>query len=239
MRRSKPVRRWIPLGRDGQLQDKLQEGSKGTLEAFERLNLSIEDVKRQNVDQAFTAVAEAIGSVEDPMEQTQLAMELFGKAGVDALPAIRQGMSDIREEAKKLGAVMSEENIKALDDFDQRLENPSNDPDRRDEVDRVYRGSVHIMTSLPWNAIAESIQVPDLPAAKPLEVDTGARTRATAELTEGYKRANAVLDEHIAVTKIAADAAAAHAKAIQALQDQLSGAALQADIKKLAEAWAG
>ena len=73
------------------LQDKLVEGSKGTLEAFERLNLSIEDVKRQNVDQAFTSVAEAIAGVEDPMEQTQLAMELFGKAGVEALPAIDRG----------------------------------------------------------------------------------------------------------------------------------------------------
>ena len=82
------------------LQDKLVEGSKGTLEAFERLNLSIEDVKRQNVDQAFTAVAEAIEGVEDPMEQTQLAMELFGKAGVEVLPAIREGMASIREEAK-------------------------------------------------------------------------------------------------------------------------------------------
>ena len=39
--------------------------------------------------------------------------------------------------------------------------------------------------------------------------------------------------------KQAADAAKAHAKAIEALRDQLSGAALQADIKKLAQAWDG
>ena len=149
-------------------------------------------------------------------------------------------MAEIREEAKKLGAVMSEENVKALDEFDQRLDNTFKQIQIGATKSIGYIGDLfNIMTSLPWNAIAESITVPDLPPAKPLEVDTGARTRATAELTEGYRRANAVLDEHVAVTKKAADAAAAHAKAIQAIRDELSGATLQAEIAKLAEAWDG
>lgn len=100
-----------------QMGDRLTEGKDSTVAALKSLNLELDTLRNLKPEDAFTAIAEAIKDVPDPMRQTQLAMELFGKSGVEILPAIKQGLGDLREEAKKLGQVLSEDDVKALDDF--------------------------------------------------------------------------------------------------------------------------
>jgi len=93
----------------------LTDGSSGTVAAVRSLNLSLDDLRGMAPEDAFTAIADAIKDVPEPMRQTQLAMELFGRSGAEMLPAIRAGIGDLRQEARDLGQVMSEDAVKGLD----------------------------------------------------------------------------------------------------------------------------
>jgi hypothetical protein len=98
-----------------QMGNRLTEGGGGTLQAVKSLGLSFDDLRKMRPEDAFTAIADAIKEVPDPMRQTQLAMELFGKSGAELLPAIKSGMSDLREGARDLGHVLSEDAVEGLD----------------------------------------------------------------------------------------------------------------------------
>ena len=128
------------------------------------------------------------------MEQTQIAMELFGKAGVEALPAIRQGMSEIREEAQEarrgderrrtsrrsmISINGCENTFKQMQIGATEIDGRSGDRDGSVQGRDVVAGGTRS---------AASIQVPDLPSSdsRSMRRIPGARTRATAELTEGY-----------------------------------------------------
>jgi hypothetical protein len=104
-------------GAVSQLSDRLVEGGTGTVAAVQKLGLSFDDLRRQNPAAAFEQIASAIKDVPDPMQQTQLAMELFGKSGAEILPAIKAGITELGDEAEKLGLVIDGSAIKALDDF--------------------------------------------------------------------------------------------------------------------------
>jgi hypothetical protein len=99
------------------LSKNLQDGTKATRDIVKSLGLSFEDLKNKSPDEAFTAIAEAIKQVPDPMRQTQIAMELFGKAGAQLLPAIKEGLVNLRDEAHRVGAVLDTDAINALESF--------------------------------------------------------------------------------------------------------------------------
>jgi ribosomal protein L10 len=103
------------------LSDRLVSGEKGTVNAVKELGLSLADLQRLSPEQAFTQIADAVGKIPDPMKQTQLAMDLFGKSGTEILPAIKAGFSDLRQEARDFGQVLSKESVAALDDFGDRF----------------------------------------------------------------------------------------------------------------------
>lgn len=98
-----------------QMGNRLTEGGGGTLQAVKALGLSFDDLQKMRPEDAFTAISDAIKEIPDPMRQTQLAMELFGKSGTELLPAIKSGMSDLRQQAQDLGQVLSEDAVQGLD----------------------------------------------------------------------------------------------------------------------------
>lgn len=102
------------------LSDQLVSGDKGAAKAMERLGLSFQELRNLNPADAFTRVADAIGQVPDPMERTSLALDIFGKSGTKILPAITEGFSELTEKAKELGQVLSDDEVKALDEFGSR-----------------------------------------------------------------------------------------------------------------------
>lgn len=104
------------------MNDNLTEGKKGTVAALTSVNLSIEDLRRMEPGKAFETIAAAIKDIPDPMQQTQIAMELFGKSGVKWLPAIRQGLVDLKTEARELGQVLTKEEVAALDEFGDKYD---------------------------------------------------------------------------------------------------------------------
>lgn len=90
----------------------LSGGDKGLVKALSDAGQDFQKIRAMKPEDAFNAVAAAVAKVPDPMDQARIVMEAFGKSGLALLPAIRQGMIDIANEAPKMSAAT----IKALDD---------------------------------------------------------------------------------------------------------------------------
>lgn len=93
------------------MQVKLVEGDS----AFRRMGVSLKELKQLTPDQQFLRVAEAIRNIKDPAQQAAAAVSIFGKQGIELLPAIKAGFTDIATEARKLGIVISKEVVQSAD----------------------------------------------------------------------------------------------------------------------------
>jgi hypothetical protein len=96
----------------------LVDGDKGTVAALADLGLKLEDLRQMSPDQAFTAIADAIAKVPEPMRQSALAVDLFGKSGDTLLPAIKAGITEIGNAAP----VMRAQTVKALEEAGDQWE---------------------------------------------------------------------------------------------------------------------
>lgn len=92
------------------------------LDAFRQLGLRIDDVKKLNAEEQFRAIADSIAAMRDPTEQAAAAAALFGESGVKLLPALRDGYSDVLDEAEKLGLVIDRELLEAGDELAENWE---------------------------------------------------------------------------------------------------------------------
>lgn len=100
----------------------LAGGDASAMGALKALGLSFESIRKMAPDQAFTAIADAIAKVPDPMAQSKLAMDLFGKSGADLLPMMKGNMSETAAAAERLGLVLSEEAVAAGDEFGDTMD---------------------------------------------------------------------------------------------------------------------
>ena len=85
---------------------------------FQRLGLSMAELKRMAPDEAFRKVAAAVMAIEDPMRRTAAEIEVFGKSGA-AIEPLLAGLGAAEEASKKFGLTLSAEAIAkaaALDD---------------------------------------------------------------------------------------------------------------------------
>jgi len=97
-----------------------------TAAAFQKLGVEVTDASGNLRDNqaVFNDLIDALGKVQNPAERDALAMELFGKSAQELNPLIKAGsdeMARLAEEAHKVGAVMSEEDVAALESFDDTL----------------------------------------------------------------------------------------------------------------------
>jgi hypothetical protein len=90
----------------------LDGGDKSVKMALDRAGLSFDAIRAMKPEQAFTEASKAIASIEDPMTQARVALELFGKAGAELLPALRNGFLDVADSV----SVMSDATINRLDE---------------------------------------------------------------------------------------------------------------------------
>lgn len=98
-------------GAISQMQNRLAEGDTSAVGALNQLGLSLDALMKMAPDQQFMAIARAIAEVEDPMQRTKLAMDLFGKAGAQILPSLIAEVDKIAAST----TVMSEEGVKKWD----------------------------------------------------------------------------------------------------------------------------
>jgi hypothetical protein len=100
-----------------QMSNRLVEGDKSAVGSIAAMGLSVEKLRAMSPDQAFVTIAAAIQKIPDPMMQTKVAMDLFGRAGAELLPVIKSGITDIAAQAP----VMANAMVGAGDRFDDEL----------------------------------------------------------------------------------------------------------------------
>jgi len=94
----------------------LGRGMKGTVEDFTALGLSSQDFAGLNAEEQFMLISERLAAIQDPGKRAALALGLFGRAGRNLMPWLNagpEGMVALREEARALGLIVSQEQATA------------------------------------------------------------------------------------------------------------------------------
>jgi hypothetical protein len=89
------------------------------------VSVSNADGTLRNGEDVYWETIDALGRMEEGAERDALAMEIFGRSAQELNPLIAQGSAGIAEltdEAKQMGAVMSDETIAQLGKFDDTLQ---------------------------------------------------------------------------------------------------------------------
>jgi hypothetical protein len=117
-------------GAQTKLTRSIAEADAGNVEAiksFEALGIAIYD-NNGNLKDAptlFNEAIDALGKIEDPVKRDALAMDLMGKSARDLNPLIKAGSTEInrlKQEAEDTGAVLSEETVKKLAEFNDKMD---------------------------------------------------------------------------------------------------------------------
>ncbi|RYF52439.1 MAG: hypothetical protein EOO38_00070 [Cytophagaceae bacterium] len=102
-----------------------REGSDGAIETFAKIGISPEQLASfSNSEDALKGVADRVAAIEDPIKRTQTAMKLFGRGGAQMVRFLAQGSAGISEEmenAGKMGAVVSANQIEQLAKLEDAL----------------------------------------------------------------------------------------------------------------------
>lgn len=112
------------------LVQRMDESTQGTgkgAEAFSKLGLSATDAAGQLKSQEvmFEETAKAMMALPEGAEKSQLAFELFGKAGLELMPMLNgtaEDMDMLKARAHELGFVMDEESVKAAAAFNDSMD---------------------------------------------------------------------------------------------------------------------
>jgi len=74
--------------------------------AFDKLGLSMEDLKDKDPRQVFAEVAEKLSAVRDPAEKTAIAVDLLGQRGAMVLPALKE-FGELASDFDRIGGALS------------------------------------------------------------------------------------------------------------------------------------
>jgi len=104
-----------------------REGTGKMAEAYKALGVSVTDSNGnlRDSETVYWEAIDALGKVSNETERDALAMQLFGKSAQELNPLIAQGSAGIAgltEEARRMGAVMSEDTLNALGKFDDSIQ---------------------------------------------------------------------------------------------------------------------
>lgn len=103
------------------------DGSKLYIEAYDKLGVAVTDANgnMRDSETVYWEAIDALGKMSNETERDALAMQLFGKSAQELNPLIEAGSDKLRElteEAKAVGAVMSDEALEALGAYDDSLQ---------------------------------------------------------------------------------------------------------------------
>ena len=94
----------MALRRTASAMQDAKDGLTETQRAFDRMGLSLIDLKGLNPEEQFMKIAGAIANIPDPMTRAATAQDLFGRSGMDMLPMLSEGADGLKR--------MMEEGIK-------------------------------------------------------------------------------------------------------------------------------
>lgn len=107
----------------------------------------------RDTEQVFYDVIDALGKVENPIEQDRLAMELFGKSFKDIKPLVAQGKDGInkfKQEAHDMGAVLDDDALGQLGDMDDSFA-------RLDQSSKALGNQLGVALSPAITALADQL----------------------------------------------------------------------------------
>ncbi|ABZ85382.1 phage tail tape measure protein, tp901 family, core region, putative [Heliomicrobium modesticaldum Ice1] len=104
-----------------------RKGTGEVADAYRQLGVSVTDANGnlRNSETVYWETIDALGKVSNETERDALAMQIFGKSAQELNPLISQGsagIAELTEEAKRMGAVMSEDTLNALGKFDDSIQ---------------------------------------------------------------------------------------------------------------------
>jgi hypothetical protein len=221
----------------------LAGGSKSVVAGVTALGLSFKELQAQSPDEQFNQIAEALGRMEDPQERNRIALELFGRAAKDVLPAIAEGYRTMADAA----AVAGDAQLRVLDALGDAWAKFVRDSQTNAAQ---FAGSLVLAgKAIREGGFLDAIKL-GLATGDPLKglvalgTQFGAVEAAANKAAEGNKKVGksltdmlADLDKSTAAQKRAQSTTDAYANSVKTLADRLSGAALTGEVRKLTDAF--
>jgi len=105
-------------------QDNAVRGGKKQIELFDRIGISVEDLRGKDSITLLEDIAEGLNGVEDKSTRNAISFGLLGRSGQALQPLLNAGASGIRElrqEAQDLGIVMSDADSVVSEEFMDRM----------------------------------------------------------------------------------------------------------------------
>jgi hypothetical protein len=109
----------VGVSKFGKLLGQAADGSDKAKATLKSLGITSNDLETA-MNQAFVSISK----LPEGVEQLTAAQKLFGKSGADLIPVIKQmggSFTDAITEAKRLGVTLTEEDLKAADNFGDTL----------------------------------------------------------------------------------------------------------------------
>jgi hypothetical protein len=117
----------VALSRLNKQLDAAGAGSKEASRTFNDLGIKVKEANGAviSTEEALLQIADKFKTYRDGAEKSALAQELFGRSGAKLIPFLnqgREGLEKLREEARKLGIVMGEDDVKAAAQFNDEVD---------------------------------------------------------------------------------------------------------------------
>jgi len=91
-------------------------------EAFERLGVSLADLRTQRPEDNFRKIADHVQKTGQSSQTLSDMLKLMGRSADSLLPAFVQGFSDLAKEAYRFGVVLDQVTLKKLDEMGDKLD---------------------------------------------------------------------------------------------------------------------
>jgi len=98
-----------------------QAAESGKTEAFTKLGLDFQQLQAMAPEEQFKAIQAAIAALPTPAERAAAAVSIFGKAGVELLPLMNQNLAEVEERMRRLGAIVGDDQVEAIDGMNRAL----------------------------------------------------------------------------------------------------------------------
>ena len=88
------------------------EGVALATDALDKLGVTTDDLAGKSPEEQFELLTNALAGLTDQNEKVAVAMDVFGKSGVDLLPMLasgKEGLDAMKQKAHDLGLVMDQE----------------------------------------------------------------------------------------------------------------------------------
>lgn len=104
-----------------------KDGAGDAAEAYKKLGVAVTDSEgnMRDSETVYWEAIDALGNIENETERDATAMTLFGKSATELNPLIETGtdnLNKLKTEAQEMGAVMSQDSLDALSNFDDSLQ---------------------------------------------------------------------------------------------------------------------